>query len=93
MFPTTLNWHVIFDLVYVQPDKRPIAEEINNTIHSWKLFLNDKSTEFFAQIKNADEMQEKFLTSDISAPSHFNVDHASKQFDFLPLKNTTSDNG
>ncbi|RIB01654.1 kinase-like domain-containing protein [Gigaspora rosea] len=76
-----------------QLDKRPTAEEIRNTIHSWNLFLNDKSTELFAQIKSADEIQETLLISDVSTPFPFIIDYASRQFDFLPLRNDTNNNG
>ncbi|CAG8692499.1 15076_t:CDS:2 [Cetraspora pellucida] len=76
-----------------QQDKRPTAKEIHDTIRSWTLLLNDKSTEFFTQIKNADETRENFLESDTSTPTHFMMNHVSRRFDFLPLGNYTSDNG
>ncbi|CAG8727111.1 9179_t:CDS:2, partial [Gigaspora rosea] len=41
---------------------------------------------------SADEIQETLLISDVSTPFPFIIDYASRQFDFLPLRNDTNNN-
>ncbi|CAG8604934.1 5433_t:CDS:2, partial [Racocetra fulgida] len=75
-----------------QPDKRPTAKEICDTINSWN---NDKSSEIIAQIMKADETFENLLISDALEPSHFKINpeaiYRSRLFDSLSSTNITAD--